>query len=201
VQLTFSFDPNCPWTWLTSRWLVKVAALDGHTITWGSLSLPHVNAGNDVPEEWRDFMEAGRQAHRIIETLVQAGEQEAVGAFYQAYGIRKHRNEEDASPALVRLAAEDAGLPDAVVAAAEDESLDAAVGKRTDAIVDAAGGDVGSPVLGFGPGQVFFGPIIDEVPGDDAAVRLFRSLRVATAEPFFFEIKRGRHRGPQALSS
>jgi hypothetical protein len=200
VQLTFSFDPNCPWTWLTSRWLVKVAALDGHTITWGSLSLPHMH-DDDVPEKVRELTEAGRQFHRIVETLAQAGEQEAIGAFYQAYGIRMHRKGEDAGPALVRLAAEDAGLPDAVVAAAEDESLDVAVGKRTDAIVDAAGGDVGSPILGFGPGQVFFGPIIDEVPDDDAAVRLFRSLRVATAEPFFFEIKRGRHRGPQAGSS
>src|SRR5512132_2445121 len=51
VRLTYSFDPTCPWTWLTSRWLVRAAELEGHTITWRPLSLAHVHADETDPSK------------------------------------------------------------------------------------------------------------------------------------------------------
>jgi 2-hydroxychromene-2-carboxylate isomerase len=201
MRLTYSFDPNCPWTWLTSRWLVKTAALDGHTIVWRSLSLAHVNRGQELPERFRDLVAAGVLAHRVIQALDRLGDQDGIGRFYEAYGTRTHRKGEAASRETVVAAAEDAGLGAAVIAAMDDATLDEAVGAVTDEAVAAAGGDVGSPVLRIGDGPSYFGPIIDEVPDDEGSLRLFRAVTELAAVPQFFELKRGRVRGPQTTTS
>jgi mycothiol-dependent nitroreductase-like protein len=193
VRLTFWFDPSCKWTWRTSRWLVRVAELEGHTIVWEPLSLPHLHDADDVdPADQDDATEAARRAGRLVERLTQAGDQGAVARFYAAYGLHRHARKERASAALVLIAAGEAGLGPEVVAAVDDAGLDEAVARRTDQGVEAAGGGVGSPLLRLGDGPVFFGPIITEVPGDEAAVRLLRTVEAAMTEPVFLELKRGR---------
>jgi 2-hydroxychromene-2-carboxylate isomerase len=200
VQLTFSFDPNCPWTWLTSRWLVTAAAADGHDITWRPLSLARVNEGDDASGEPGEILIGSRRALRMIEVLAEKGDQDAIGRLYEAYGIRHFTRGEPATPGTVRAAAADAGLSGDLVAAMNDASLDEQVTEKTDETVEAAGGDVGSPVLTFGrigDGPSFFGPIVDEVPDEDTCVRILRAVRELAGVPQFVEFKRGRTRDPQ----
>ena len=52
-QVEFYLDPGCPWTWLTSRWLVDVAAQRGDLeIAWRPFSLALLNAGRPVPPQF-----------------------------------------------------------------------------------------------------------------------------------------------------
>lgn len=200
MDITFSFDPNCPWTWLTSRWLVKAAAAEGHDIEWGSLSLAHLNRDKEIPEKHRASVAAGTSAHRLIQALLAKGEVEAVGGFYDAYGTRVHRRGEQPGVAAVEAAATDAGLDPLFLDALADSALDAAAGTQTDAAVASAGGDVGSPVIRLGDGRAFFGPIVDEVPDTEASVVLLRALIALDGVGQFAELKRGR-REPQVESS
>src|SRR5689334_5591429 len=52
-EVELFFDPVCPWTWATSRWLVEVAARRGIEVVWRSLSLAVLNAGKEIPPERR----------------------------------------------------------------------------------------------------------------------------------------------------
>ena len=37
ASATFFFDPLCPWTWVTARWLVDVADRRGFPVAWRGL--------------------------------------------------------------------------------------------------------------------------------------------------------------------
>ena len=45
MAITFYFDPMCPFTWRTSRWVKDVAGRTGETVTWKFLSLATLNEG------------------------------------------------------------------------------------------------------------------------------------------------------------
>src|SRR5947209_8081958 len=38
TTVSFYFDPICPWTWISSRWLVEVADARDLTVEWHSMS-------------------------------------------------------------------------------------------------------------------------------------------------------------------
>ena len=46
TAVQFYFDPACPWTWITSRWVVEVAGLRDMQITWQLFSLRFHNKTN-----------------------------------------------------------------------------------------------------------------------------------------------------------
>ncbi len=58
--IEFFFDPACPWTWMTSRWLVDATAQTGHDIRWRNLSLAVINADREIPEKYRAAVAAAR---------------------------------------------------------------------------------------------------------------------------------------------
>ncbi len=47
ADVTFFFDPVCPWTWRASRWLTTVAEARNLDIEWRPLSLLVLNNGQD----------------------------------------------------------------------------------------------------------------------------------------------------------
>lgn len=197
TTIEFHFDPVCPWTWISSRWLVDVAAQRGIEVQWRSLSLGVLNAGQEIPEQYRGPIIAGRAAHRVIAALLADDRNDLVGAFYTEYGTRTFPGGQAHSVDVVRAAAMAAGA-EAWVAAADDESWDAGVAASTHHAIGLAGPDVGSPIIAFGePVTAIFGPIVSPAPtGADALRLLDRVLDTATI-PGFFELKRGRTDGPQ----
>lgn len=201
MDVVYAFDLNCPWSWMTSRWLVGATTRHDDRIVWRALSLAHLNAGKDLPDRVQQSMATGRRAHRLMQYLQGGDQTAAMAAFYDAYGTLVHRRGEPRSPETLRAALAEAGLPAEVGAAAEDPTLDAEIEASTDRWVGAAGGDGGSPVIQFGDGPAFFGPLLDEVPDAGAGDRLYRALRDVADIPAFLALRRGRVRDPQLATS
>ncbi|MEO7555281.1 MAG: DsbA family protein [Acidimicrobiales bacterium] len=200
TDVAFYFDTWCPWTWVSSRWLVQQAQRQGFTITWRSFSVAHVNRDRKIPDKDRDHVEAGQRSHRIIQALTAKGDNEAIGRFYDAIGNRKHRQGAPLSAELVTAAAHDAGLDDAAVAAADDPSWDEAAARSTDEALALAGPDIGSPVLVIdGTGR--FGPIIRAVPEPSEGDCLWDAVIAMNEVSVFYELKRGRAMGIDLESS
>ena len=193
----FHFDPECPWTWLTSRWLTDVAARKGLTIGWRALSLKVLN-GDDTPEDEREVLEATFNALRLVEALAAAGDHAAAGRFYTALGEMIHCAKETPNLAVLEKAAAQAGIDDA--AALDNRAWDDAVIGATNQAVAAAGGDVGSPVLRWErPDRAVSGPVLSPVPTGDDALRLWEAVEALSTLPDVYEIKRGRPAQPQTF--
>jgi hypothetical protein len=196
-RFTFYFDPSCPWTWITARWLVDAAEQVGADIEWRNLSLAVVNADREIPEQYRSAREAGTRAHRVIAALRADGRNDLVSAFYTEWGRRVHHDGHEPSSALAGEVAEAVGAG-TWTGAADDESWDAEVERSTKEGQELAGGDVGSPVLAFGaPAVGAFGPIVSPPPQGDDAVALLQQVTAAIASPAFYELKRNRNDAPQ----
>jgi len=106
----FYFDPACPWTWNTSRWLVDVAQARGLTVDWRPLSLTVLNAGREIPAQYRPSMEVGHATLRLVTALRDAGRQDRIGDLYTEVGRRLFYDQEAPSMALVTGAAEAVGV-------------------------------------------------------------------------------------------
>lgn len=174
-------------------------------VEWAPFSLAHLNEGADVPERYRPMIAAGRVATRVVHHLAEAGDHDAIGRFYDAWGDVTFRAGADPSVEAVGAASRAAGLPDAALAAAGDESLDAAVDAATDAAMDLVGPDVGSPVLAWTDPergeQAIFGPIIERAPAPGDVERLWEGVRALASLSEFKELKRGRQAPPAVIDS
>lgn len=80
MEATFFFDPACPFTWRTSRWLVGVAPERDVTLRWRAFSLTILN-GDNVPEEYKPMMAASSRALRLVEALRADRRDETIGTF------------------------------------------------------------------------------------------------------------------------
>ena len=197
-SIEFFFDPACPWTWMTSRWLVDAAGQTDTRIVWRNLSLAVVNADREVPEKYRAAMNAARGAHRIIAALIADDRQDLAGDVYTEWGRRFHHDRVEANEETAPAVATAAGAGE-WAAAAEDDSWDEVIEASTKEGQELAGGsDVGSPVLVFGdPRRGVFGPIVSPPPTGADAVNLLEHVVAAVTMPSFYELKRGRQDGPQ----
>ena len=87
-DVEFFFDPGCPFAWLTSVWIRRVAELRDVRVGWRSISLLHINAGKPVPEGMR---EAQLRTHRYLRLCAAARAglgNDAVAQLYRAFGER-----------------------------------------------------------------------------------------------------------------
>lgn len=194
-SLDYYFDPTCPWTWLTSRWLVDAASRRDTEITWRSLSLLVLSDGRPHPQ-YAERALAGARVHRLIAALRDEGRNDLVGTLYSAVGAVTFQADAALTDGLVARAVADAGL-EAWAGALDDARWDAAVEASTKEAVDLAGPDVGSPVLAWGEPRVgIFGPILTPGPRGEAAGRLLDLVTELGAVDGFFELKRGRGAGP-----
>ena len=209
TDVEFSFDPTCPWTWLTSRWLVDAAPRRDVRVTWRPLSLLVLSGGN-MPEKYLAGATASHRALRAVAALHADGRHDDTARYYAALGRLSHDAGERLSDALVDRALADAGLGD-LAPTLDDTSWDAAVESATKEVTDLAGPDVGSPVIAWsatvGSGSdaavrrvAFHGPIVSPGPRGEDAARLLDVVLLAGATPGFFELKRGRDQ-PPALPS
>jgi 2-hydroxychromene-2-carboxylate isomerase len=190
--VTFWFDPACPFTWRTSRWLREVAPRKGATVQWRLMSLGILNEGNEVPEAYRGLMDWATSTRRLLQAASDKHGSEAVDKLYTAIGTRLHDNGEDYGDDLLRAALADAGLPAELIAAGADESLDDAVRASHEQSQERAGDNAGSPITAIGDGPGYFGPVVVPVPEGDAADRLFDAVALLSSIPQFSELKRSR---------
>ena len=93
---------------------------------------------------------------------------------------------------MVAAAVQDAGLPATLMDAYDDESLDAAVEASHAEGQRRVGDDAGSPVVAFGDGPGYFGPIVTEPPTGADSANLYEAMTLLSAVPQFAELKRAR---------
>lgn len=201
MRIDFWFDPGCPWTWITSRWMAEVAAARHHDVHWRTYSLMVKNGGADsVPERFRDKAMFAYGALRVIEAARRKDEA-AAGRLYTEYGRRLHHDSGPTDHAdVLEAVGLDAGLADA----ADDESLDAVIQASMDEAIALVGDEVAVPVIALpvdGGRKGCFGPVLSPAPTGDEALELFDRVAALIAQDSFFELKRARTSGPQLPSS
>jgi len=193
MAITFYFDPMCPFTWRTSRWVKDVAGRTGEAVAWKFLSLAVLNEGKDIPDQYRSAHAFGRKAHRVLAAADQKYGQDAVDRLYSALGRLLHYEDAGRDTYTLAAAIAEATLPVELIEAAEDKSLDAVVRASHDEAQARVGTETGSPVTAVDDGPGFFGPVVVPVPEGADADRLLEALRLLSAVPQFSELKRDRN--------
>ncbi len=199
MDVHFYFDAMCPWTWMTSRWLVDVSARRDLDIHWHSFSLALLNEGQPIPPYLLklvpDIVERhtlGLQILRVVELLAEAGRNDDIGRFYTECGTRFHIHDVPPDRTALEDAALAAGVEDALVAADDDAWTDRVRASLAEGLAR-AGPDVGSPVLVIDDNERgAFGPIVSPPPTGDDALRLWDAVVTLHSLAPFCEIKRGR---------
>ena len=205
MDVHFYFDAMCPWTWMTSRWLLDVAAQRDIDIHWRSFSLAVLNEGTPIPPGLLEAVPDIHERHdlglvilRMVEFLADAGRHDEIGRFYTECGTRFHVRQLPPERSNLEDAARAAGVEDALAAADDDAWTDRVRTSLAEAM-DRAGPDVGSPVIVIdGNDRGAFGPIVSPPPTGDDAIRLWDAVVTLHTLGPFCEIKRGRT-GPPAI--
>jgi len=187
----FWFDPLCPFAWITSRWMLEVEQVRDIKVNWRIMSLYHLNADRDIPDDYRALIEQGRPIGRVLAAAEQKVGPEALLPLYTALGERIHHEKQDKGRDLVVGALADAGLPGELVEAMDDSSYDERVRASHQEAMDRVGDDVGTPTIAFN-GSAFFGPVLTRIPRGEDAGRLWDGTIAVADFDYFFEIKRTR---------
>jgi hypothetical protein len=191
-DVTFYFDPTCPFTWRTSRWIREVTEPRGHTIGWRLMSLKILNEGRDLPEAYRDAVAYSIRPVRVLQATLERHGSVALDRLYTEFGTRVHYNGNSLSDETLAAAIEAAGLPTDLIGAADDDGLDSAIRKSHDEGQARVGQESGSPITAIGDGPGLFGPVVVPVPEGEAAEKLYDAVRLLSAVPEFSELKRSR---------
>lgn len=195
LTVEFHFDPICPWTWVTSRWLLNAQQVRPFDIIWRVMSLSILAEGQETPEEYAEAIRLGWGTGRALMAAEAHGGSEAVLALYDELGRRMFSEGELHTPEMIAAAVAAVGQPEAVAAAAGHPAWDVPLRESHDRAMALVGHDVGSPVVQFGE-VGFFGPVVSPAPQGEDAGRLFDAVCMAVSVPGFFELKRTRNVDP-----
>lgn len=206
TKVEFYFDPACPFSWITSRWLHIAAGERDVEVAWLPFSLA---IKNDVLESGDGEHDAKqRAAHRLLRVMLAASKQYGadLGELYTTAGIQIHVGEEAIDDDLIKYVLQQHSLPEALLQAADDTSLDQTLqGSIADATT-IVGQDVGVPLIIFeladSQKQGYFGPVLNELPEKPEALELWDALSKLATSKSFYELKRSRpDGGPDVIST
>jgi hypothetical protein len=200
----FWLDPVCPWTWLTSRWLLEVRRHRPLKITWHLMSLAVLNEQrlDELPPHIRELMGQAWAPVRVMVAAEKMFGQPVLEPLYEALGTRYHLRQEPKNRVTIEAALRDAGLPADLADAGDTDAYDQALRSSHAAGIALVGSETGSPIIAVpGPGAAahktaFFGPVVTPAPKGEDAVRLWDGTLAVASTPGFYEIKRGRSVGP-----
>ncbi len=215
-DIEFFWDPVCPFAWITSRWIEKVAAQRHYKVDWRFISLRLINKDKDYatefPPEYEQGHTAGLRMLRVAAAVRHELGRDALGPLVTAYGrsywdkpkgsgMGSHLSTRDHAEEVLTAAGLDTGFADHLDNTAWDTMLDA----ESELALSRTGHDVGTPIITFwlpedadhATTMSFFGPVISRVPDDADAVRLWEAVTTLAAFPGFAEMKRSIREVPQ----
>ena len=210
ADIEFFWDPVCPFAWITSRWVEKVAVQSDYTVDWRFISLRLLNKHKDYATEFPPEYEAGHTAGlrmlRVAAAVRADLGRERLGPLVTAFG-ESYWDRPKGSGMRARLSTTEhvtevlaaAGLPTSYAAALDDTSWDELLDQETELALSRTGRDVGTPIITFHPpdGLSFFGPVISRVPDDDQALPLWNAVTALASFGGFAELKRSLREVPQ----
>jgi 2-hydroxychromene-2-carboxylate isomerase len=209
-DIEFFWDPVCPFAWITSRWVEKVAAQSDYAVDWRFISLRILNKDKDYatefPPEYEQGHTAGLRMLRVAAAIRGDLGREALAPLVTAYGesywdkpkgsgMRSHLSTTEHAEEVLTAA----GLSTDYAKALDDTSFDRLLEDETELALSRTGRDVGTPIITFQPpdGLSFFGPVISRVPSDEDALPLWNAVTTLAAFPGFAEMKRSMREVPQ----
>ena len=209
-DIEFFWDPVCPFAWITSRWVAKVAAQRDFRVDWRFISLRLINKDKDYatefPPEYEQGHTAGLRMLRVAAAIRDELGRDALGPVVTAYG-HSYWDKPKGSGMRTYLSTTqhvtevltDAGLPVRFADALDDTSWDTLLDAESELALSRTGREVGTPIVTFQPpdGLSFFGPVISRVPNDDDALELWDAVTTLAAFPGFAEMKRSLREVPQ----
>jgi 2-hydroxychromene-2-carboxylate isomerase len=209
-DIEFFWDPVCPFAWITSRWVAKVAAQTGYRVDWRFIALRLLNKQKDYatefPPDYEHGHTAGLRMLRVAAKVRSELGREPMGPLYEGYG-RAYWDQEKGSGMRQKLGTvahitdvlNAVGLPPAFAAAADDPRWDVELEAETELALSRTGRNVGTPIITFEPpdGLSFFGPVISRIPSDAEAVPLWHAVLTLAKFPGFAELKRSLREVPQ----
>jgi 2-hydroxychromene-2-carboxylate isomerase len=194
TQIDFFFDPGCPWCWVTSRWLEDVRSQRELDVTWRSFSLWDKN-GRHATNSHAELIQTTHRSLRVVEAVRSAEGDAPIGKLYTELGKRFH-HDKAVSDDSTREAIAAAGLAASFGDAIDNVELDEAITSSMKVALDAAGNDVGVPLL-VRDGRGYFGPVLTPAPTGADAVKLWDALdSMLSLGDGFWELKRTRTSGP-----
>ncbi|MDF1595283.1 MAG: DsbA family protein [Acidimicrobiia bacterium] len=197
MQVSFFFDPICPWCWETARWLIEARSHRPIEIDWRPFSLDIKNEGASPSERGKRMQLEGRRALRVAEYVRAKSGPSAVENLYVEMARRWHLEGERTFD--LASIVEAVGLESLAPGVADDSDWDVPVEVAMAEAMTVVGEDVGVPIVVFeGTDPVgFYGPIMAPAPRGEEAAHLFDHLMVLARTPGFFELKRQRDAPPR----
>ncbi|MEU0837825.1 DsbA family protein [Streptomyces sp. NPDC005969] len=198
TPVDFWFDPVCPWTWLTSRWMLEVARTRPVKVSWHVMSLSVLNENrlDELPEHIRILMGEAWAPVRVLTAAAAIHGPEVLETLYTALGTRYHLQQQPKDRATLVAALRETGLPVDLADAGDTDRYDEELRASHHRGITLVGQDVGSPILAV-PGQeagsdpvAFFGPVVNPTPKGDDAARLWDGVLAVASTPSFYELKR-----------
>ena len=200
-DVEYFWDPACPWSWLTSRWMVNVLAEQPMDVDWRFISLYMINDEDDPARRKRGH-ERGLELLRVAAAAKAELGHDAVLPFYTAVGTRIHVEKDGEAfdrPGGVEAVLADLGYPAHLAEAARSTEHDGRIRADGDEALERCGGNIGTPVISFLPpdGPSFFGPVISRAPAGQEAVDLWKAVCTLGTNEHFSELKRSTRGRPQ----
>lgn len=192
-HVDFWFDPLCPWAWMTSRWMEEVTKIREVEVNWRIISLGILNENN--PDNHHHGHVESMWMVRVIEAAAQKHGDEYYKKLYDAMGTRRHPGAMKDELEIITESLAEVGLPAELADAKDSEEYDAAIRTSTEAAQAVAGQDIGTPCIAVN-GVGFFGPVFTPAPKGEEAGKVWDGALALASYPGFYEIKRGREKGP-----
>jgi hypothetical protein len=189
ADVVLYLDPVCPFSWVTSRWLLDAAHKTHTPVTLRQMSLAVLNEGKDLEGKQKRMMERSQRFGRLFAAVAGKHGPDGFARLYDSLGARLHVQDEEMSAGEIKELLGSCELEESLCDALEDSSFDEEVRRSHQAGQDALGGTAGSPIITV-DGRGFHGPVLTRIPSHEDGVRLLDAVLVAAETPGFATLQR-----------
>ncbi len=211
TTVDYWFDPVCPWSWVTSRWVHEVVGPVGLDVNWHPMSLGILNAAPDSNARIKEFFEILKGPVRVCAAVSETDPSE-LGTLYTTIGQNLHSSggplaakqvagddfatavlrSRDAMFEATRNGLAEAGLDEGFADRFDDPHMDDVLLASHGRVPSGGHAQelIGVPTISVDGSAGLFGPVLTEIPSGLRAVTAWNAFAALAQEPAFYELKR-----------